>query len=302
MAAAIGSVLLCGGVAGCGSSEPGAEERPERAAPSAPTSAPQVAPATAVREAARKGEAFTTVHYRTLAQTPKDGLVTSDVTMTAAPFSLSVTHYAPGEPGEPGENTGIEATAETPILGEMRIVDGATYVKGDAETTAKLGDTPWMKLDVSAPRKDGTSEPDLGRLKGRTPKNPAIGASFLAESHDLRRAGTETIMGVSTTHYRGTLSTTELRKNSATTKDPARRASREEAIEEFEKTGAKRFSTDMWIDPDGFTKQFTMSATTPDGPVAMELTFLAHNEGFSIDPPPADQITHESDHSGQSNG
>ena len=71
----------------------------------------------------------------------------------------------------------------------------------------------------------------------------------------MRRVGNETIDGVRTTHYRGTVTLAQMRA-SLKDEDAAPRERHEKNLRQYEELGVDRLTMDMWIDQDSHTKRF----------------------------------------------
>ncbi|GDY51126.1 hypothetical protein SVIO_017490 [Streptomyces violaceusniger] len=106
----------------------------------------------------------------------------------------------------------------------------------------------------------------------------------------MKRVGEETIDGVRTTHYRGTITLGQMRA-SLKDEDATTRERREKNLKAYEEMGVDRLSMDMWIDPDGHTKRFRIRGEGEKGPLDMTITFSALNEPVTVKAPPADQTT-----------
>lgn len=136
---------------------------------------------------------------------------------------------------------------------EIILVDGDAYLK-----MALLGDQ-WMKMDPEdAAEMAGTSGPDIGQWTKDYAKN--------VEKVEL--VGEENLNGVTVTHYRLTL--------------------KPEALGDLGMEDAGIEATDVvfdvWIDGDGFTRQFVMDMKG-DVPVAMTATLDNFNQPVTIEAP-----------------
>ncbi len=136
---------------------------------------------------------------------------------------------------------------------EIILVDGDAFLK-----MAVLGDT-WMKMDPEdAAEMAGTSGPDIGQWTEDYAKNV----------EKVERVGEESLNGVAVTHYRLTL--------------------KPEALGDLgmEEAGIEATDVvfDVWIDGDGFTRQFVMDMKG-DVPVAMTATLDNFNQPVTIEAP-----------------
>ncbi len=106
-------------------------------------------------------------------------------------------------------------------------------------------------------------------------QNPMGPSSPPARLDGVRRVGAET------TRYRGTLTVAALRAELAHVKDPTLRAH-----PQYEARGVRRFTAELWIDAEGFARQYVLKGASSAEPMEMALTYDGINSGFSIDPPP----------------
>ncbi|WP_030422040.1 DUF1396 domain-containing protein [Streptomyces sp. SCSIO 75703] len=256
VATGLAALLLAGGAVGCGQ-EKKAEETPA------------MSPAAAVAKAAKNSEDITSLHYRMTGRTPEEGRLEGEARMRLKP--------------EPAMDMKVKAPDEDPdATVEIRLLDGAMYI-GGAEAAKELDGKSWIKFDLEALGADG----ELNELGGssQADKNPAAESTFLTGAKDVREVGTETVDGVKTTHYEGTVTLAELEKS---LKDEgAGEEERRKSLEEYKDLGIDKLTMDMWIDEKDRTKQFRMRGDATKGELDMTITFLSYNEPVEIAAPPA---------------
>ncbi|WP_184503552.1 DUF1396 domain-containing protein [Streptomyces botrytidirepellens] len=282
--AVLAAALLCAGAAGCGSPESGGGERAHRAAKE-----PRMAPAAAVRAAAKKTEKLTSLRYRMTGQTLDEGRVEGEGAMAFNPPVARMKMRTRGE-----DEAGTV---------EYRLTGGVMYLGGGA-VTAGLGsgdsDLPeldgkrWLALDASELEKRGSGSQGSGSLTGRAKTNPADESAFLSDADNLRRVGGETIDGVRTTHYRGTVTLEQMRASLEDEKSTTRER-RDKALTTYEEAGIDRLNMDMWIDPDSHTKRFRMRGDADKGRLDVTMTFLDINKPITVQAPPASETLNLSD-------
>jgi hypothetical protein len=173
---------------------------------------------------------------------------------------------------------GVDATAE------IRLVDKALYLNGGAEAAKEMDGKSWIKFDLAAMGADKELN-ELGSAS-QADKNPAAESTFLTGAKDVQKVGTETVDGVETTHYKGTVTLDALEKSLAD-EDKATRDQRRKSLEQYEKMGVDKLTMDMWIDGDDQAKQFRMRGDADKGPLDMTVTFLGFNEPVKVTAPPA---------------
>jgi hypothetical protein len=256
--AGLAALLLAAGAVGC-SKEEGTEE------------SPKMSPAAAVAKAAKNTEEIDSLRYRMTGRAPEEGRVEAEAEMQIKPtlaMSMKMTAL----------DQGADAKAE------IRLVDKAMYIGGGAEAAKEMDGKSWIKFDLSALGADK----ELNQLGGasQADKNPATESTFLTGAKDVEKVGTETVDGVKTTHYKGTVTLADLEK-SLGDEDKATREKRQKSIEQYEKMGVDKLTMDMWIDGDDHTKQFRMRGDADKGPLDMTITFLGFNEPVKVTAPPA---------------
>ncbi|MEU4084751.1 LppX_LprAFG lipoprotein [Streptomyces aureus] len=232
---------------------------------------PALTPAAAVAKAAKKTDDITSLHYRMKGQVPEEGRVTGEASMSMKPLAMSM------------KMTAEDQATDGPV--EIRLVDKAMYIGGGAKAAKEMDGKRWIKFDMSALGADKElSANQLGG--GQADKNPATDSTFLTGSKDLKKVGTETVDGVKTTHYKGTVPLDAFRK-SLKSQDKDTREKREKALDQYTKMGIDSLTMDMWIDGQDHTKQFRMRGTADKGPLDLTITFLDYNKPVTVTAPPA---------------
>jgi hypothetical protein len=255
--AGLAALLLAGGAVGC---QKGAAEQ-----------SPGMTPAAAVAKAAKNSEGITSLRYRMTGKVPGEGKISGEAAMSMKPLAMSM------------KMTAQDQATDGPV--EIRLVDKAMYIGGNASMTKEMDGKSWIKLDMSALGADKELNADqLGA--GQVDKNPASESAFLTGSKDVKKVGTETVDGVKTTHYKGTVTVDDL-KASLKGEDKSVREQREKSLEQYEKLGIDSMTMDMWVDGDDHTKQFRMRGEADKGPLDMTITFLDINEPVKVTAPPA---------------
>ncbi|MEV5809314.1 MULTISPECIES: LolA-like protein [Streptomyces] len=255
--ASVAALLLAAGAVGCSG---GAEESPE------------MTPAAAVAKAAKNTEEIETIRYRMTGRTPEEGRVKAEAQMQLEP-----------EPAMSMKMTALDQGGGQSA--EIRLVDKAMYIGGGAEAAKEMDGKSWMKFDLAALGAGGEELDQLGSAS-QADKNPATESTFLTGAKDVEKVGTETVDGVETTHYKGTVTLADLEKT-LDGEDKATREKRQKSLEQYEKMGLDKLTMDMWVDGDEHTKQFRMRGDAAKGPLDMTITFLGFNEPVKVAAPPA---------------
>ncbi|MFC9464748.1 LolA-like protein [Streptomyces coelicoflavus] len=257
--AGLAALLLAAGAVGCSKGD---------------SESPEMTPAAAVAKAAKNSEEIDSLHYRLTGKTPEEGRIKAEAEMQIKPtlaMSMKMTAL----------DQGAEGTAE------IRLVDKAMYIGGGPEAAKEMDGKRWIKFDLSGTGVDEQMN-QMGSAS-QADKNPATESTFLTGAKDVEKVGTETVEGVKTTHYKGTVALADLEK-SIGDEDEATREKREKSLEQYEKLGVDKLTMDMWVDGDDQTKQFRMRADADKGPLDMTFTFLGVNEPVKVTAPPAAEV------------
>jgi hypothetical protein len=166
----------------------------------------------------------------------------------------------------------LDATMTNPQLpdGMHLLMSGTTeYVNMGAAGAKEFGGKHWLKMDFSKMGAAGKALADS--VNKSNSQDPATSVKLLTASGDVKRVGTETVDGVSTTHYAGTV---DLKKLASS--DPDLKVIADQAA----KTGMTTEKVDMWVNDQSLPVKFHETATTSQGP--MDITI--HYSDFSNTP------------------
>jgi hypothetical protein len=147
---------------------------------------------------------------------------------------------------------------------------------------------PWIKIDLNAYGKSlGVNFSQFTSLSA----NPAQMVDWLrATSGSISKVGSETVDGVQTTHYHGTIDLSKY----PNLVPPARRAEMRKAVNALIKTANVRtFPMDAWVDSDNLVRKLHLkfNETVKGQRIGLDMTLHFHDFGtpVSINLPPADQ-------------
>ncbi|MFI1797702.1 DUF1396 domain-containing protein [Streptomyces sp. NPDC020379] len=272
--AVLSAALLCGTAAcsssGEGKAAPKAEASAEDKGSGArkPTDAATLA---AVRRATARTEDITSLSYSVTGQQPGAGTIDGEAAMDLKSRAMRMKMRVKGASAD--ESGGVE----------FRMVGGAFYMKGSNEAE---GESRWIKFDLSGLKGAGDSRASLGSQADRSPADDASG---IGSAKDLAKAGEETVDGVRTTHYTGTVTLDQLRQ-SLKDKSPEVRQRREKSLDEYAKMGADGLRMDIWVDGQDRTKQVRTRAATAKGPMDLTVKFHDVNKPVTVEAPPASEV------------
>ncbi|MDQ0836082.1 hypothetical protein QF032_007926 [Streptomyces achromogenes] len=224
----------------------------------------------AVTKAAKSAVGITSLHYRLSGTVPAKGRVTADASMTAQPPAMSMDLSTAASQGEGGQL-------------RIRFTNKTMYVGGSAIHSEKLKGKHWLSAAPAIWGQGAADNQSYGVLPSQLQANPATQSTLLNGSKDLRAVGTETVDGVTTTHYKGTVNYDALSG---------------ERLDQFMQLEVSDpLTMDLWIDSKDRPKQFrlqaehhddTPTASAADTPLDLTITFLDINQPATIKAPPAD--------------
>ncbi|MHC5902763.1 LppX_LprAFG lipoprotein [Streptomyces sp. S6] len=226
-------------------------------------------PAAAVAKAAEKSEAVTSLHYRIAGTVPGRGRLEAEASMNAKPLAMSM------------KMTATAAQRGDRLL-EVRFVDKVMYVGGSVLRPEKLKGKHWLSAAPAVWGSGGAYNQSYKVLPSQLQANPAAQSRLLTASKDVRVVGTETVDGVTTTHYKGTVHSRGLIS---------------EGFDQFMQLEiSDPLTMDLWIDGDDLPRQFRVRAEHNEayagtGPLDLTVTFLDIDRPVTITAPPAGETT-----------
>lgn len=153
------------------------------------------------------------------------------------------------------------------------------YAKVPQQLSQLTGGKPWVRFSVS--QASSQSGVNLDSLIKRA--NPAEQTKIFTGSKDARRVGSESINGVKTTHYAGTLTPEQAGKL-----DPKA----QQAFKEFyQRSGANKVTFDLWVGKDSLPRKLVTKVAADKGTASSTMIFSDFNKSFSVSAPPATEVT-----------
>ena len=134
--------------------------------------------------------------------------------------------------------------------------DPVVYVNAPALAAMLPGGQSWVRLDLEQAGK--AAGVDLNQMLSQAAQNPADVLDMLRSVGSVQTVGTETIDGVSTTHYKATI---DLAKAADTVGGPAK-----DAVQHLiDQGGPSSVPADVWIGDDGLVRKVTVDETVSNG-------------------------------------
>jgi outer membrane lipoprotein-sorting protein len=168
-------------------------------------------------------------------------------------------------------------------IGAIQVVylDKVIYMKS-AQLSQATGGKPWLKLDVG--RQAQQSGLNLDALMNQSQQvNPAEQTKMLTASKDVKKVGEETINGVKTTHYTGSITVAEaMAKLDAKTRQQLQKV--------YQQVGAKKIFFDLWADGQQLPRKLTTKIAIPQGNTSNTIIYEDYGSPVNVSAPPADQV------------
>lgn len=198
-----------------------------------------------------------------------------------------------------GSIPGVAQVLGSSTLDLSELIDGTVfYVKLPPALAGKLpgaSTRPWIKIDL-AKAASAAGIPGLSSLLGNpASSNPAAMLDYLrAVSGSVKKVGTGTVDGHSTTHYRATLDLTKYPKLVA----PSQRAAAGQAVAALKRLAkVTSLPVDVWIDSSHLVRRmaFDFAEQLPNGggsvqsAITIDITDYGPQPALSF--PSADQVT-----------
>lgn len=181
-----------------------------------------------------------------------------------------------------GAPSGTDATMSAIFLKEDG--DPVMYMRfGFLAGQLPAGKT-WVRIDLEKAGK-GLGV-DFNQLMGGAAQNPTSALDLLRSSSDFSEVGKETIGGIQTTHYHGTV---DLEKAAAAG------GAASGAIQRLVQMGAPtQYPMDVWVDDSGLIRRFSQSYNQELGgkSMSLETTMDMSDYGLpvNVSAPPADEV------------
>jgi hypothetical protein len=168
-------------------------------------------------------------------------------------------------------------------IGAIQVVylNKVIYMKS-AQLSQATGGKPWLKLDLG--REAQQSGFNLDALMNQSQQvNPAEQTKMLTASKDARQVGTETINGVKTTHYTGSITVAEaMNKLDAKTRAQLKKI--------YDQAGATKIHFDLWADGQQLPRKLTTKLDIPQGNTTNTIIYEDYGAPVHVSAPPAGQV------------
>jgi len=158
-------------------------------------------------------------------------------------------------------------------------VDQNVYVQNSQLGQLVGVNKPWIKVSLAeVGQKTGFNVGDI--LSQAEQANPADLSKIMSFSKDVKKVGTESVDGVATTHYAGTVGL----KDAAAQLSPELKK-RADALG----NQADIINFDLWIDGQNLPRKVVSTAKATEGDYKVTALFSDYGKGVSVSAPPSDQ-------------
>jgi hypothetical protein len=179
----------------------------------------------------------------------------------------------------------MSMTVNSSMLNMSEVLVGDTIYVKVPQVAAELGGKAWAKIDLSEMGSLGSGIGSM--LDSAKSMDPSQQLQVLLASGNLHQVGTETVDGVRTVHYAGTVKPADFVNNEAAAKNltQAQAAQVKSLLKDV--TGA---DTDVWVSTDGLLVREKSTVETSAGTVNTDLHLSDWGKPVSVSAPPADQV------------
>lgn len=262
--------LLVGGATACQSD--GKKTSDAKGTAAQKSAQPALTPVAAVRQAATAASKLKSIQYTMSGRVGTQKNFEADASLAMDPLTMQMTMKT--------AQTGSEQVT-------IRLVGGVMYIDGGQDAAAQMNGKRWIRFDpkelAKAQGSSGGGDP-LASLGQQTNQNPSTGVGLLGRSSDVKKVGQETVRGVRTTHYTGTINLASLSSGTSVTGTQSK-----QALAEFKKLGVGNLTVDLWTGPDNRVVQVRERASSDAGPLDVTMQVTGINKKVTIVAPPASE-------------
>ncbi|SOD61871.1 hypothetical protein SAMN06297387_10441 [Streptomyces zhaozhouensis] len=191
----------------------------------------------------------------------------------------------------------LASTPGAPEEVAVRWIDDVMYMHMGPEFGAEMDGREWLSMDLNAVAEIAGEAGDPAMADAMTMglestnQNPAQQMGLLLNSPGIEEVGEETLNGVETRHYAGTVTIEDaVAGDQGGVTELLTEEEVEQLVAAMEQQGIESYDIDVWIDGDDMPVQVRQSYDTVEGPVEYEVRYSDFNTDVSVDAPPADAV------------
>ncbi|GGP71158.1 hypothetical protein [Streptomyces melanogenes] len=279
------AAVVVAGAAGCGGDDKKADgaggAKKAAAAPQSRTAASQVLAAAYKKTAAAKS-----AKVRMSMSTPASMGAGTEKTETSG-----VMAWNPTAMDLTVTSSAAKGMAGAPEKTRMLWVNNVMYVDMGSmgESAKELGGKRWMKFDMTSLAKQSGQEQLVKQMTAgmeNMNQDPAQQLALLLDSPNLKHLGAEQVDGVSSEHYKGTLTVEEMMKSNKML-DTLKPEERQQLLTNMKKTGVQGYDTEVWVNADGYPVRMDVNMSSPQGKIVTSTHYSDYGAKAQVTAPPA---------------
>jgi hypothetical protein len=176
-------------------------------------------------------------------------------------------------------------TFHFPQLGEVQAVFDKSVVYEKLGRLLGPGSRPWIKIDLSKL---------MGISAQNSTSNSTSSLAYLFGASGFTRVGSDSVRGVATTHYQGTLDLVKAAQKISKI-SPQFGAAYQDLLKST-LASTKSAKTDLWLDGQGrvrrmsYTMQIKVATTSTTSTIKSTVEYYSFGTPVSVQLPPADQV------------
>jgi len=224
--------------------------------------------------ATKKSAAVKSFKISMTEQVPGLGTVTSSGVVSRNPLAADITGSNP----QLTKSLGVSSV-------HILMTGSVVYEDLGDKFAASDGGKPWMKLDFAELGAPGKALADAANQN--TGQSPVASIALLTSSGAVKRVGTETVDGVATTHYSGTLTAQQL---VSLGQSKTMQQDLQKVVDQAKTLGMTGETVDLWLDANDLPVKLHETAQTGKGPLDITIHYSALSDSpVQVTVPPADQ-------------
>ncbi|WP_062207517.1 hypothetical protein [Streptomyces sp. NBRC 109706] len=188
----------------------------------------------------------------------------------------------------------LAATPGAPQEMTIRWLDNVMYMNMGEEFAAEMEGREWLSLDLTAIAEETGDQAMVDALTmglESTNQDPAQQMGIMLQSPGIEEVGEETLDGVETRHYQGTVTVEDaIAGDSGGATATLTDAELEQLVEMMEQQGIESYDIDVWIDENDLPVRIVQSYDSNEGPIEYEMRYFDYNTDIAVEAPPADSV------------
>jgi hypothetical protein len=213
---------------------------------------------------------YTSMKMKMTEVMPKVGTITASGAMSRNPLAMQMTMSNP------------QLTSTLGAASIQMMMSGSVMYMNLGDSGAKqLGGKHWMKMDFASLGTGGKALSDaMNKSNGQ---DPSDAVKLMTSSGDIKKVGQETVDGMPTTHYAGTVDMKTL-----LAKETGADSSFKTLVDQAGTLGMTTEQVDLWVDSRSLPVKVHETAGTTQGPIDITVEYSDFgNTAVQITPPPA---------------